>query len=249
MAAAPFLLLVVDDSKVAGRGVLSMCVRPREFVDGTFHRRWYRYIVAPYLEIRGGNARAIFVSRQGQIMMSWWHLLELVSLVLAILALVAGVVHLLELRKTAEALSTRYIGKFPLFLSTIVDMIDAAQKDIIIFCDVAGYGAFTDPSSGLAYRQALERQVQRGCRVELTCMTAERRNQEALEALNETNWEKWKEEHVRDVVRYLSAHSSVANPAGLSREQFVTAMSDADDEIMNHLFRQNMMQLSADMPI
>src|SRR5260221_3807395 len=184
-----------------------------------------------------------------RIMISWWHVLELVTLVLAILALAAGIIHLLELRKTAEALSTRFIGKFPLFLPAIIDLINEGRKEVIIACDVAGYGAFTDPGNGLAYRQALERQVQRGCRVELTCMTAEKRNLEALEVLTKSDWPSWKKRHMRDVVAFLSTHSAVAEPAALSREQFVSAMSDADDEILHHLFRKDTLRLSEDMPL
>src|SRR5207248_7762391 len=128
---------------------------------------------------------------QGRFTMSWWRLVdwrlttEIISLVLAVVALAIGVYHLVEIRRASKSLSTRYIGKFPFFLPQIVEVLASASHDIVIFCDFPGYGDFSDPPNALEYRQVIEKQMQRGVAVELTCMSEENRKKYSMEHLTE----------------------------------------------------------------
>ncbi len=96
--------------------------------------------------------------------MSWgelaeWRISEIVGLILAIVALLVGVYHLVGIRRATsdvravqDGLSTRYVGNFPFFLNKIIELISSAQHEIIVFCDYPAYADFSDPPGALAYR-------------------------------------------------------------------------------------------------
>jgi len=182
-------------------------------------------------------------------MFDWWHAVEAVSLALAIIALLVGVVHLREIKQTTESLSTRFIGTFPLFLPNIVELIRNARKSVIVFCDFPGYGGFSDPDNGLAYRQALERQIQLGHRVELTCADLERRQRQSAELLNRVRWDDWRAENRENILAFLAVHRNIADPLAVTRDQLFRILDDVDEQLLRQVFRKDIVQLPVDMPI
>jgi hypothetical protein len=172
-------------------------------------------------------------------MFDWWHAVEAVSLALAIIALLVGVVHLREIKQTTESLSTRFIGTFPLFLPNIVDLIRNARKSVIVFCDFPGYGGFSDPDNGLAYRQALERQIQLGHRVELTCADLERRQRQSAELLNRVRWDDWRAENRENILAFLAVHGNIADPLAVTRDQLFRILDDVDEQLLRQVFRKS----------
>ena len=178
-----------------------------------------------------------------------WHVIEAVSLLLAIVALCLGYIHLKEIRGAAESLSTRFIGKFPFFLPDIVDVICSAKESILILCDVPAYGCFSDPHNALAYRQGLERQIQLGRRVELTCLDEERRGRQTTELLSRDDWESWKHENRERPQAFLSAHAHGVDLLTISRDEFIRALNEADEDILRQVFRKDVARLPIDVPI
>jgi hypothetical protein len=182
-------------------------------------------------------------------MFDWWHAVEAISLALAIIALLVGVVHLREIKRTTESLSTRFIGTFPHFLPSIVDLIQQAKTSVIVVCDYPGYGRVSDPDNGLAYRHALERQIQLGRRVELTCMDRERRRRQAAELWNRMNWDDWRAENRDKISTFVAAHDNIAEPLTITRDEFLRILDEGDEQLLGQLFRKNAVQLPVDIPL
>src|ERR1051325_10025570 len=92
---------------------------------------------------------------------------DIVSLALAVVALVIAIVHLTELDKTVQrleniqdGLSTRYLGNYPAFFRQIVKVVGSAQKNLVIVCDFPAYGSFSEPSTFEDYSYAIKKRRQ-----------------------------------------------------------------------------------------
>jgi hypothetical protein len=189
--------------------------------------------------------------------MSWWQIVdwrlaaEVVSLVLAILALAVGIYHLIEIRHASKSLSTRYLGKFPFFLPEINEVLASARNEVVIFCDFPGYGGFTDPTHALEYRQILERQIQRGLTVELTCMNEEHRRKYSSEQLTESQWEDWLKQPLnRDRAgAFVTAHVGAIIAHSITFAQLHETLENVDRSILTQVFHDRAAQLPIDMPI
>jgi hypothetical protein len=182
----------------------------------------------------------------------WRLTTEIISLILAVVALAIGVYHLVEIRRASKSLSTRYIGKFPFFLPQIVEVLASARHEIVIFCDFPGYGDFSDPPNALEYRQVIEKQLQHGVAVELTCMSEENRKKYSTEQLTEAQWKEWLKNPVNKAraTAFMSTHgANVVDPETLTFNQLSEAMESVDRRILAQVFRDRAAQLPIDMPI
>lgn len=189
--------------------------------------------------------------------MEWWQSIdwrlttEVLSLALALIALVIGAYHLVEIRRTSKSLSTRYIGEFPFFLPEINEVLNSAKHDIVIFCDFPGYGDFSDPPNALEYRQILETQIQRGVVVELVCMDEDKRSRYAAEQLSAAQWDNWiAQPRNRDrAMAFMSAHAGAPPSQLVTFDQLKVAMEAEDQRILARVFQNRAIQLPIDMPI
>jgi hypothetical protein len=120
---------------------------------------------------------------------------------------------------------------------------------VIVFCDFPGYGGFSDPENGLAYRQALERQIQLRHRVELTCADLERRQRQPAELLSRVSWDDWRTENHENIATFLAAHGNIADPPAVTREKLFRILDDVDEQLLRQVFRNDTVQLPVDMPI
>lgn len=62
-----------------------------------------------------------------------------------------------RLQILAESLPTRFIGTFPSSVARLADFISAAKHDLVILCDFAGYGSYSDPKAFTTYFQEMRR--------------------------------------------------------------------------------------------
>lgn len=91
------------------------------------------------------------------------HVIEITALLLAIVAIVFAWIQYKDAKKLVKdllevegALSTRFLGKFPSYMSDLEAMIKRANYSLTIFCDFPAYGAFSDSRSFLEFKHALE---------------------------------------------------------------------------------------------
>jgi hypothetical protein len=107
--------------------------------------------------------------------MNWKRAVEIVGLILAVAALIVGLVHLQEISRMQASLSTRYIGEFPDFLDEIIGIVQSAHRDINILCDFPAYGNFDDPTRSARLRDLIRLKLHQGVKVRLVCLDHERR--------------------------------------------------------------------------
>jgi len=60
----------------------------------------------------------------------------------------------------AQSLSTSYIGKFPDTLPKIIGALQEAENEILVLCDVPGYGIFSKHDPYLDYESILRKKAQ-----------------------------------------------------------------------------------------
>jgi hypothetical protein len=91
---------------------------------------------------------------------------DVITLVLAIGALVVALVHLKELgravdriQKVHDGLSTQYLGEFPAFFPKIVKVVGSAQKNLVIACDFTAYGIFLQQATSEDYFYAIKKKL------------------------------------------------------------------------------------------
>lgn len=93
-------------------------------------------------------------------------LLNIVASVLTIVALGIAAWQTYEARKQTKALqeihqslTTRYLGPYPEFLSTIIPILESAKTSLIILTHCPAYAGFTNPDQEQIARQVIERKL------------------------------------------------------------------------------------------
>jgi hypothetical protein len=200
--------------------------------------------------------------------MNWRRLVEVLGLILALAALLVGVVHLWEIRKTAHdlqiirssfskdlhnvqaSLSTQYAGAFPDFLDDVIGTIRSAQREIVISCDFPAYADFSDPRRSLILRQAIEQKVQAGVKVHLICLDQNRRLTALHQQFNQPSFEKSLSvpQQRNAILRYLGSSRSRNTP--VTYDEFISAVEGNDDMTMRQTFRNaEVLQVNMEMPL
>jgi len=186
-----------------------------------------------------------------------WRPADTLGMLLAIGALSLGAYHekqlraaLAELAQVQHALSTRYLGKFPHFIRTIVDEIARAEESVIIFCDVPAYGYFSDPRTALEYRQVLERKAMEGAKVELTCLDAATRREYESEQFAEATWARWQADHrKKERLEDFFARHTQLTPAEQNREAFISILDKVHADFLLDVFHRSAHEVALDIPV
>ena len=198
--------------------------------------------------------------------------IELIGLILALVAIGLAFWHARnlkilvgEMRSQAAAssrafaemqksISTRYVAHFPLYFKDIVALIDEAQERIDIFCDFPAYGSFSSREYFLDYRHKLEKKLDQGITVEITCLSREGRSALVKEQFlgRHGDWDKKKysEAFGTQLADFLDAHGKRSELAGLTLETFL-GMIEQEDTLMltEFLSKAAISQIKAHVPI
>src|SRR5438067_76136 len=172
---------------------------------------------------------------------------EVASLVLAILAMIVALWHVMGIHRAAKrledvqrSLSTRYVGQFPEFFPEIVSLLNSAKREITIFCDFPAYCSFSDPHTFLDYQHTLERKAQQEeVRIIFTCLGPDHRvravNDQFFQAGQE--WEAWKTNlGIRDrLSHFLSKHRGPPVDK-LTKEQFFETLERLEKRTLEETF-------------
>ena len=180
---------------------------------------------------------------------------EKIGLALALLAFGVGLYHLIEIRKVIRdarnhttaleevrgSLSTRYIGQFPQYYPSIVELVGRAKQNILIFCDFPAYGSLTDPKSWLNYKHTLERKMQQDdMKVAVTCLDKDRRNAAFRDQLYRPGegWNEWKAKptSLEQLKTLLKWHGREKDVGGLDEEEFFRILEDDEERMLKETF-------------
>ena len=202
----------------------------------------------------------------------WWRGVEKVGLLLAIVAVVVGMWHLKEINGTLEkvdnvhhalasqiektdatltsvreTLSTRYLSNFPDFMPYIVDLVANANSSVTIFCDIPGYGVFSDPENAGKYCDLLEQKRHNPkFRIELTCMDERNRHEYIAEQFGKFDFNS---PTLRGRLQRFAASRGL-DVSGLSTHaSLITAIEEADADTLRHTFLSRALQTHDRMPI
>jgi hypothetical protein len=151
------------------------------------------------------------------------------------------------------SLSTRYVGQFPEYYPEIVELLNRAKREIVIFCDFPAYASFTDPQTWLDYEQTLERKTQReGVTLSLTCLNQRNRSMALQEQFfdPQNDWNAWKEDENEKLRRFLSSRRGARSVDELTKEEFVKMLEAVDRHSLEDTFeRADVRQLDCYIPI
>lgn len=187
-----------------------------------------------------------------------WRPVDSVSILLAVGAVAVGVYHVREIKRTIaqlttlqSALSTRYIGKFPDFLATIVDELQRANRSISIFCDFPAYGYFSDYKTALKYKQVLETKRAENVAIELTCLDASKRAQTEDEQFAPDSWVQWQSDlnAKAKLNQFLTRRLGETAAASAKREEFLQALNELDASFLQDVFQNTAVEIGFDIPI
>jgi hypothetical protein len=150
-----------------------------------------------------------------------------------------------RLEAIADALSTKYIGSFPEYITKIPAVLEDAASEIRILCSVPMHGIFNNPSAWLETKHAIERFIskQSGSR-KLLCVFANKAERERLlknqyRSLS-NNWDEWissPENHLRISDLMMKIKTKWANES-ISFETLMNCLEMAADEELNSTFRR-----------
>ena len=197
---------------------------------------------------------------------NWKKFLEVSGWVIGVAALAVGVVHVWEIRHTADdldqlheslagdlrkvqaSLSTQFAGTFPTFVDDVIRIIQSAQRDLVIVCDYPAYADYSEPKYASTLLHEIEQKIQAGVKVQLVCMNRERRRS----SLGQQFGPAWfKTAFVtpaerRKIQRYLGSPA----PPDINYDQFLAAIENVDSIALERTFRNaEILQVDAEMPI
>lgn len=186
-----------------------------------------------------------------------WRIPEIIGLVVATVALVIGVYHLVEIRRAVHELdelqkvaSTRYLGKFPFFVDALVEMLESARNDIAILCDFPGYADFSHPSAGLRYRHVLEEKRDAGIKVTVICLDEQSRTDYLNQQFPANEWDNWKEDPAKAamVSTFLTSRGEHRSDI-TTREDLFRVMHEADRQTLRQAFTTATADAQGPMPV
>lgn len=137
------------------------------------------------------------------------------------------------------SLSTRFLGAFPNYLTSVIELIDSAESDLHIVTGNPIPAYFTAPSLFLAYSQAIERRVRSGLSVSLICMGKKqrRRRLELQFPTEEDAWQEWLTLHRSSVDDFLRFRFSELEAAKLDCDQFLDLLERVQEDLVRETFR------------
>lgn len=159
-----------------------------------------------------------------------------------------------QLRQLAgihEALTTRFIGAFPEYIPHIISLLEGAERELIIFCDLPAYGSFTSHDNHIKYRQTIERKIFDGKNVELTFLNKGWRDRVLDEQFHfEGNeWESWKVEKEKLLDEFLAHYGSDHKRNELTKEGFSQIVDRLNNRLLSEEFLNKAKEVGAFMPL
>ena len=140
-----------------------------------------------------------------------------------------------------ESLSTRYLEQFPHFVPRVVEVIQSAERNLLIVCDYPCYALFSSYSMWLSYEAAIKQAANRGVIVSISCLTADRRREVLREQFGITacTSDKWKSDTgVQGLLKaFLRREAPDGDVANIRFSEFEELLEAAHTITMKHSFR------------
>jgi hypothetical protein len=142
-----------------------------------------------------------------------------------------------NLESVADAVSTRYIDKFPAYLGQVATLVNEAPQGSALKIAVGNLipGLVSNRLLFTSYSQALDRQIDLDMFVEIVCMDSAHRRQRHMRQYGETDedWFNWRSERqneakIEDLVSHRFPGVDAATVSRSQWEEMVVALQDAE---------------------
>ena len=175
----------------------------------------------------------------------WLQTATILGLVLTATALVATLIQFNRVRKQssdlsriADSMSTRHIGPFPGYLSSITKLLNKAQYSIEIVSGTPCPGYMISRSNWIGYKQVLEKKAHEGVKIKLVCSSKEQRKNRLAKQINIENlsWEKWKNKN-EIILREFFEFSGLPIQNTDTHEGLIDSLLEYQDHIIANTFQ------------
>lgn len=181
---------------------------------------------------------------------------DIVSLGLAVVALLVAVVHLVELSHAVsrietvqEGLSTRYLGEYPVFFPKLVNVIRGAQRNIVIACDFPAYGELSQRQTADDYYYAIKK-GRAHANLDVMFLNGPNRQRLLEELFSPNDWSNWEADASKtaSVAELLRLHARPPNSVH-NRTEFLRLLNDVNNEAVRDVFLNRASEAVSDMPV
>jgi len=122
------------------------------------------------------------------------------------------------LKNIANALTTKYLGEYPSFVHSTIDILQKAKVSIVIVCDYPCYSYFSDHNKWMDYRMAIEKAAHNGLKVTIKFLNESKRRElvKTQFRYKDSDPDAWKnppeiETHLKDLLRIEKSKFTVEN--------------------------------------
>jgi hypothetical protein len=162
--------------------------------------------------------------------------------------------HLLEDLKIVKGeLSTTYLTEFPYYVQDINNLINSAERELIIICDFPAYSYISDFEGWITYHSYINSKKSRGVDVTMICLSKEQRIERVKEQFldiddgsSEQAWEKCLSNekfqkklkpfiHLHDRSLHQKGHD-IYTPNELTLNRFIELVEIANDNVIQSEF-------------
>lgn len=86
---------------------------------------------------------------------AWLLVGTIITLLLAIVSLIAAHYQLRSMRDIAGSMTTKFVGRFPDHMPEVIRLLESAEREVTILCDLLGYGHYSSPEQCRRYRATI----------------------------------------------------------------------------------------------
>ncbi len=142
------------------------------------------------------------------------------------------------LQDISKALSTRFLGTFPSYLSEVAKLLRKAQRRIDVCIGIPVQGVFSAQTKWMDCQHELAKRCREGIQVSIVCPDKKNRDQitgKHFEGKKE-NWTAWKQQKHEKIQELLKFHASHLTVEKLTFDEFLGILTDEQDKIVKEGF-------------
>ena len=143
-----------------------------------------------------------------------------------------------RLGDVAASLSTRYLGPFPDYLPTAIEIIKGATREILVMRCNPTPAYFSHPLLWNAYNGALDERIHSGVEVTVVCGNRRGRLLRTYDQFEHTeeDWEEWRSSNHEKLEDFLARQCPGARVEEVTTEEFLKALVKTQDRLIHELF-------------
>jgi hypothetical protein len=180
-------------------------------------------------------------------------IIGLISFIVGVIALIVSLIQSFQSNKQtkrlqehssalgliADSLTTRYIGPFPQYLPSVINLLETAVTEIKIVKGNPTPAYFTDPLLWINYSQSIERKTHSGVAVSIICMGENQRKIRLAQQFPTTTekWNEWIKKNDSKVEHFLKFGFPNINIQELNYSKFLDLLLTIQSKMLLDSFK------------